>query len=117
LELEKKAYEVADRAKPPLVVLLHGGLGAGKTTFSQFFIGRLLIDKSQSVTSPTFNIVHIYDSTKGPIWHVDLYRLENSSEIEELSLLEAMHQYICLIEWPDLIMPYSADCNVINVEL
>ncbi|MDR2075082.1 MAG: tRNA (adenosine(37)-N6)-threonylcarbamoyltransferase complex ATPase subunit type 1 TsaE [Holosporales bacterium] len=117
LKLKEKACEIAEKARAPLVVLLHGDLGTGKTAFSQFFIGELLKNKRQSITSPTFNIVHIYDSIKGPIWHVDLYRIENTSEIEELSLLEAMHQYICLIEWPDLIIPYIKNCNVINVEL
>jgi tRNA threonylcarbamoyladenosine biosynthesis protein TsaE len=117
LRLKQKALEIAKKAGAPLVVLLHGDLGTGKTTFSQFFIKKLLIDKNQSITSPTFNIVHIYDSVKGPIWHVDLYRIENISEIEELSLLEAMHQYICLIEWPDLIIPYVGNCNVVSVEL
>jgi tRNA threonylcarbamoyl adenosine modification protein YjeE len=81
-----------------------GDIGTGKTTFSQFFIREVLINKEQEITSPTFNIVHIYDTLKGPVWHVDLYRIENPSEIDELGLLEAMNEAICLIEWPGLIM-------------
>jgi tRNA threonylcarbamoyladenosine biosynthesis protein TsaE len=98
-------------------VFLHGDLGAGKTTFSQFFIKNLLIDKKQSVTSPSFNIVHIYDSFKGPIWHVDLYRVQNELEIDELSILEAMNQHLCLIEWPSFVIQYSKNYNVIDIEL
>jgi tRNA threonylcarbamoyladenosine biosynthesis protein TsaE len=60
-------------------------------------------DEKLRVTSPTFNIVQIYETSIGDIWHVDLYRLNNINEIEEIGILEAMQESICLIEWPELL--------------
>ena len=116
------AEDMADSVSSPCSIFLEGGLGAGKTTFAQFFIQRLLNDKQQSVSSPTFNIVQIYDTTKGSIWHVDLYRIKNESEIFELGLLEAMHECICLIEWPQILrssafQQYIANCKYTTLNL
>ena len=86
------------------VVALSGDLGAGKTAFARAFIQALaqaqdvLIDE---VPSPTFTIVQIYDELNPPVWHVDLYRLEDRAEAFELGLEEAFEDGICLIEWPD----------------
>ncbi len=113
-DLQDKAEGFADSIEPPCSVLLSGNLGSGKTQFAKFFINKILIDKNQNITSPTFNIVQIYETTKGPLWHVDLYRCENEAEIEELGLLEAMCENICLIEWPDLIQKYIANFPVIE---
>jgi tRNA threonylcarbamoyl adenosine modification protein YjeE len=97
------AERFAASTSPPFSFFLSGEVGTGKTTFSQFFIRSILIDKEQHITSPTFNIVQIYETIKGPVWHVDLYRIEDSEEIYDLGLLEAMDEFICLIEWPDLL--------------
>lgn len=81
---------------------LHGDLGFGKTTFSQFFI-RALNPEIVEITSPTFTIVQTYESPIAEIWHVDCYRLKSSDEIFELGLEEAMYNCITLIEWPEII--------------
>lgn len=116
-ELQSKAIDLANCAEPPLAILLSGPVGSGKTTFSQFFIKSLLVDKNQSVTSPTFNIVQIYDSIKGNIWHADLYRVKSQEELFELGLIEACFDSICLIEWPDILLPFISDSNIIIVDL
>ncbi|MBQ8651645.1 MAG: tRNA (adenosine(37)-N6)-threonylcarbamoyltransferase complex ATPase subunit type 1 TsaE [Alphaproteobacteria bacterium] len=110
-ELESIAQKFSSEIHPPYTILLEGEVGAGKTTFSQFFLKNILLDKNQPVTSPTFNIVQIYETIKGPVWHVDLYRLKSENEIFDLGLLEAMHGCICLIEWPELIRPFISNCN------
>jgi tRNA threonylcarbamoyladenosine biosynthesis protein TsaE len=102
---------MSEECLPPVSVFLFGGLGAGKTAFAKFFIRNLLLNKEHEVISPTFNIVQIYETTKGDVWHADLYRLKNSCEIEELGLLEAMQENICLIEWPELILPFVKEDN------
>lgn len=110
-ELEELALAYAKKAEAPFSILLEGGIGMGKTTFSKFFIENLLLDGLQKVTSPTFNIVQIYETVKGPIWHADLYRLKKEDELFQLGLLEAMHENICLIEWPEILKKYIFDCN------
>lgn len=102
--LQRKAEMMAEIVQPPRLILLRGTLGAGKTAFARFFIKKLAGDIV--VSSPTFNIVQIYESSKGYIWHVDLYRIENVMELTELGVFEAIHQNICLIEWPDILESY-----------
>ncbi|MDR1365248.1 MAG: tRNA (adenosine(37)-N6)-threonylcarbamoyltransferase complex ATPase subunit type 1 TsaE [Holosporales bacterium] len=116
-ELRSIAEFHANAAEPPMVVALLGDLGSGKTAFSQFFITPLLIDKKQKVTSPTFNIIHIYDTTKGPIWHADLYRISDPKELPELGLMEAASNHICIVEWPQIMTPHITSCNVVEIDL
>ncbi|MBR1944561.1 MAG: tRNA (adenosine(37)-N6)-threonylcarbamoyltransferase complex ATPase subunit type 1 TsaE [Alphaproteobacteria bacterium] len=110
--LQQIAYNLANSINPPYTILLRGNLGAGKTTFSQFFLQPILVNKNQSVTSPTFNIVSVYDTIKGDVWHVDLYRINNESEIINLGLLEFIHVGIALIEWPELIYNCVINSNI-----
>ncbi len=100
------AEDLASNIKPPYTILLQGNLGVGKTTFSQFFLKSILINKNQVITSPTFNIINVYDTIKGSVWHVDLYRLESKEEIFNLGLLEFIRIGITLIEWPHIIYNY-----------
>jgi tRNA threonylcarbamoyl adenosine modification protein YjeE len=116
-ELKSLAQDLANKAKAPLVILLNGPLGSGKTTFSQFFIAELSKDKTQKVISPTFNIIQIYETTKGEVWHIDLYRIKTEHELIHLGLFEAIPEHICLIEWPELIVPYVQNCNTVVVDL
>jgi len=90
--------ELAALAQPGDVICLSGDLGAGKTALARGFIRARLGDVE--VTSPTFTLVQIYGEGDDEIWHVDLYRIEDESELRELGLDEAMETAICLIEWP-----------------
>ncbi|HEX8839871.1 MAG TPA: tRNA (adenosine(37)-N6)-threonylcarbamoyltransferase complex ATPase subunit type 1 TsaE, partial [Sphingomicrobium sp.] len=80
------------------VITLEGPLGVGKTAFARGFIGALGHDGD--VPSPSFAIVQPYEETEPPVWHVDLYRLENAAEIEELGL-DAAADAVLLVEWPE----------------
>ena len=83
------------------VVALSGDLGAGKTTLARGLLRGLGFDGD--VASPTFPIVVAYEppETRLPLWHVDLYRIEDGAEIEELALGEARLDSALVIEWPE----------------
>ena len=89
---------------PGDVILLDGPVGAGKTHFARSLIQSLL-EVVEDVPSPTFTLVQAYDTRLGPLWHADLYRLSMDNEIDELGLIEAFDDAICLIEWPDRLGP------------
>ena len=94
------AQAMALRLRPGDVVLLSGGLGAGKTHFARCVI-RALLAHPEDVPSPTYTLVQTYEGRTAEIWHADLYRLSDASEVAELGLAEAFADAICLIEWPD----------------
>lgn len=102
------------------VVLLNGELGAGKTTLVQLLCKRLGVE--QQVSSPTFSIIQEYISpVKGPIIHMDLYRLNNPKELEQIGFAEYLDSgQLCIIEWPEVgndyfVMPYiRVDIGVEN---
>jgi tRNA threonylcarbamoyladenosine biosynthesis protein TsaE len=81
------------------VVALFGDLGVGKTTLSRGLLRGLGFEGD--VASPTFPIVQPYEELKVPLWHVDLYRIEDPAEIEELALDEARQHAALVIEWPE----------------
>jgi tRNA threonylcarbamoyladenosine biosynthesis protein TsaE len=81
------------------VVALFGELGAGKTTLARGILKGLGF--AGEVASPTFPIVQPYEELPVPVWHVDLYRIEHGSELEELALDEAHEHAALLIEWPE----------------
>jgi tRNA threonylcarbamoyl adenosine modification protein YjeE len=95
------ASKLAKTAKLGDIITLSGDLGAGKTSFAQYFI-RSLSDDEIDVTSPTFNLLHVHQLKDLEIWHFDLYRLKNSDEIYELGIEDALTQGISLIEWPEI---------------
>jgi tRNA threonylcarbamoyladenosine biosynthesis protein TsaE len=80
------------------VVALYGDLGAGKTTLARGLLRGLGFDGE--VASPTFAIVVPYETLSPPVWHVDLYRIEDPREIAELALDEALADGALIIEWP-----------------
>jgi tRNA threonylcarbamoyladenosine biosynthesis protein TsaE len=80
------------------VITLSGPLGVGKTAFARGFIAAL--GYAGEVPSPSFAIVQPYEMLDRPVWHVDLYRIEDASEIEELGL-DAAADAVLLVEWPE----------------
>mmetsp|Transcript_18289 Transcript_18289/g.29144 ORF Transcript_18289/g.29144 Transcript_18289/m.29144 type:complete len:158 (+) Transcript_18289:2278-2751(+) len=100
---------------PGDTILLTGPVGAGKTHFARALIQSILI-LPEDVPSPTFTLVQTYDTSRGPLWHTDLYRISADTEIDELGLIEAFDAAICLVEWPDRLGPVTP-LNALNIEL
>lgn len=93
--------EIGAALKPPLLVLLSGELGAGKTTLTKGMASGLGAANEEEVTSPTFTLVHKY--TRGaPVYHVDLYRIGDFHDFETLGLEDVFaEEAVVIVEWPD----------------
>jgi tRNA threonylcarbamoyladenosine biosynthesis protein TsaE len=81
------------------VVTLSGALSAGKTTLVRGLLGAL--GHEGEVPSPSFAIVQPYEGIDPPVWHVDLYRIENASDLEELGLDDIRRDGVLIVEWPE----------------
>jgi tRNA threonylcarbamoyladenosine biosynthesis protein TsaE len=98
IELGRK---LALSLRPPVLVLMSGDLGSGKTTLSKGIVSGLGAAREEDVTSPTFTLVHLFHNTF-KVYHVDLYRIERSADLESLGLEDALSEpAVILIEWPD----------------
>jgi tRNA threonylcarbamoyladenosine biosynthesis protein TsaE len=98
-ETEDCGRRLASSLRMGDVIALYGDLGAGKTTLARGLLRGLGFEGD--VASPTFPIVQPYDELALPVWHVDLYRIEEPAELEELALEEALDGGALLIEWPE----------------
>lgn len=103
-ELEAFAAELSLFARPGMVLLLKGDLGAGKSTFARAFIRALAPEARFDIPSPTFTLVQTYDETRVPVAHADLYRIAAAQEIDELGLDELMTHHVLAVEWPEKIL-------------
>ena len=92
------AYQMAQNAQPGQVYALIGDLGVGKTVFTKGFAEGLGIE--EPVSSPTFTILQIYEEGKFPLYHFDVYRIEEPEEMEEVGFDDYVYgDGVCLIEW------------------
>jgi len=85
---------------PPMLVLLRGDLGAGKTTLVKGIAAAFEAAAEEDVTSPTFTLVHEYRGPRANLYHIDLYRVDTPRELETLGLDDLRSEdSILLIEW------------------
>jgi tRNA threonylcarbamoyladenosine biosynthesis protein TsaE len=101
---EEDTLELAENIEsekfPGMVICLNGELGSGKTVFVKGFAKALGI--SDTVTSPTFNLVKEYNSGEMNLYHMDVYRLEDGNR--EFGLNDYLNQdAVVIIEWPEMI--------------
>jgi tRNA threonylcarbamoyladenosine biosynthesis protein TsaE len=96
------AAVIAALARPGDLLVLAGEMGAGKTAFAQGFGTALGV--TEPITSPTFTLVHSYDSGRVMLHHADLYRLDRMAEVADLALGELLEDHaIVLVEWGDVV--------------
>ena len=87
-------------AHAPLLVAIRGELGAGKTTLVQAICAGYGV--TEAVTSPTFALVHEYESPRSPVHHLDLYRLDQPGQLDPLGWDELLaDRAVVLVEWPE----------------
>ena len=84
------------------VILITGEVGTGKTTLIKEYCK--LIGVEEIVNSPTYTLINEYQNKSGKIVHMDLYRVEDINEINELGLFEYLDKNIVIIEWPEIIL-------------
>ena len=95
---ERLGSELAAMLRPGDVVTLSGPLGVGKTALARAVIRSL--GHKGDVPSPSFAIVQPYEELDPPIWHVDLFRIEEAGELEELGL-DSAGESVLIVEWPE----------------
>ena len=112
------ARALAPLLAPGDTLLLKGEIGAGKTHFARALIQARLraAGRMEDVPSPTYTLVQTYTDNQAEIWHVDLYRICDVSELEELGLLAAFDEAICIVEWPERLGPL-APARALHLEL
>ena len=97
------------------VVLLDGPLGAGKTSLVRGLLAAL--GHHGDVPSPSFALVQPYDSLTPPLWHVDLYRIEDPAELDELGLDTILDDGALLVEWPSRAGERMWDARALRLSL
>ena len=96
--------QLVDRLTPPILLILTGTLGAGKTTLVKGIAEALHAADPDEVTSPTFTLIHEYEGERNgkpvSLYHLDLYRLETERQVEQLGIDELLEEdSIVLVEW------------------
>ncbi len=113
-EIDKIAEKILQTARNNIFIL-SGNLGAGKTTLVKAIAKKLEIP-AEIVSSPTFNIVNIYESQTHKIYHLDLYRLKNPAELYDIGFEEILDEAVSspsifvFIEWAEIaedFLPYA----------
>ena len=111
----EETYELGRKfgydAKAGCVITLDGDLGAGKTVFAKGFAEGLGI--TEIVNSPTFTILQIYEGGRLPLYHFDVYRIDDPEEMWEVGLQEYLGgNGVCLIEWSERIEEFLPEDTV-----
>lgn len=114
-DTEKIAAEVAKTLSLGTVVCLYGEMGVGKTVFTNGLCRAL--GACEYATSPTFTVVNEYDGEDFPVYHFDMYRIEDEDELIEIGFDEYLNAGgICIIEWPENI-PNSLPKKRVNIKI
>ena len=94
------------------VIALSGAFGAGKSALARAII-QTIDPTEDDVPSPTFTLVQHYALNDGtPLWHLDLYRIDNEQDAMALGLDDAFIDAVCLIEWPDRLKRFLPKTNL-----
>jgi tRNA threonylcarbamoyladenosine biosynthesis protein TsaE len=108
--------KLAERLRPPILVLLSGELGSGKTTLTKGIVAGLRAAAEDDVTSPTFTLVHEYGNDQ-KVFHGDLYRIESFHDFETLGMEDIFGKpAVVILEWSEK-FPLKAPWPQLRVRL
>ena len=108
--------EFAKRLAAPVLILLTGDLGSGKTTVTKGIVAGLGAASEDEVTSPTFTLVHVYGKA-AKVYHADLYRIENFHDFETLGLEDVFAKpAVVILEWSER-FPLQAPWPQVHIRL
>lgn len=109
---EEFGREFAEGLKAGSTIALIGPLGAGKTTLTKAIAKGLGV--TETITSPTFTVVCEYETGRLPLYHFDVYRVNDEDELFELGVEEYFHKGgVCLVEWADLVMDLLPEDTIV----
>ena len=94
-------HDLAQILEPGDLVCVNGPLGAGKSELCRAIIRARVGDPHLEVPSPSYTLVNVYEHEDIQIWHADLYRVGDESELDEIGLEDAVGSALVLVEWPD----------------
>ncbi len=115
-ETIQKGRQLGAQLKSPVLVLLSGDLGAGKTTLTKGIVSALGAGSEEEITSPTFTLVHSYHN-HGRIYHVDLYRVAGFHDLETLGLEDILSEpAVVVVEWAEK-LTLRTDWPVVRIHL
>ena len=114
--------EIGARLKAPVLILLTGDLGAGKTTLTKGIASGAGAAREEEITSPTFALIHRYVGDEKAVgdfsvYHIDLYRVEDRQGLESLGLEDIFNEAaVVIVEWPER-LNLPANWPVIDIKL
>lgn len=114
-EIDSLVKVIVDKITSHTIILLTGDVGAGKTTLIKAICRSLGV--TENISSPTFGLVHSYQSKLGEIFHSDWYRIESGEELYEAGIEEGLDAGIWFIEWPELGKEILAGRDYIHIKI
>lgn len=115
-ETTKWGREFAKRLSAPVLVLLTGDLGSGKTALTKGIVSGLGAASEDEVTSPTFTLVHVYGKS-AKVYHADLYRIESFHDFETLGLEDVFSKpAVVILEWSER-FPLQSPWPLVRIRL
>jgi len=115
-DTERVAGELARGLRPGDVIALHGELGAGKTQFTRGLVQALGGD-ARDVSSPTYVLLHVYETGSLTVYHIDAYRVSGSDDLAQIGFDELLEQAgVVVVEWASRVASLLPDKHI-NVTL
>jgi tRNA threonylcarbamoyladenosine biosynthesis protein TsaE len=109
-QLQEFAKRLSDCLKGNELILLKGNLASGKTTFTRFLVSSIDPEAEDQVNSPTFSVMNEYETSRFPVYHIDLYR------VKDFDFSDILGHGVVVVEWAEKSMMDIEDLPVVFIE-